>query len=46
MNRKTNPLVFPLIMAVICAVMYCIAFHEMRDENNELKLKLEKCKNN
>ena len=46
MNRKINPLAFLLIMVSMCAVMYYIAFHEMRNENNELKLKLEKCKNN
>jgi len=47
MDRKErlNPLAFPLTFVSICAIMYFIAFHKQRDENRELKIKLEKCKN-
>ena len=45
-KEKLNPLMFPLICVTICWFIYFIAFHETRDENKELKIKLEKCKNN
>ena len=43
MEKRLNKLVFPLATAVMCAIMYCIAFHEQRNENIQLKIKLEKC---
>ena len=45
---EKNKLFFPLICAIMSAVMYCFAFNEQRDENKVLKekiLKLEKQKN-
>jgi hypothetical protein len=45
MENKTNKLVFPLICAIMSAVMYCLAFHSERDDNKILQekiIKLEK----
>lgn len=41
-----NILVFPLIMAALCAIMYCIAFHQERDKNEILTKKLSKYETN
>jgi hypothetical protein len=40
-EAKNNPLLIPAIGAVIVAVMYMTAFHSKRDENKELKHKIE-----
>lgn len=39
-----NKLTFPFIMLCIAAIMYFIAFHEMRAERNQLKTELETIK--
>ena len=47
METKKNKLIFPLVCAIISAVMYCSAFHSERAENKVLKekiIKLEKIK--
>jgi len=44
MKEKKNPFVFMFIMAAMSAIMYCIAFHEMRNENKELKKQIETLK--
>jgi preprotein translocase subunit YajC len=47
METKKNKLIFPLICAILSAVMYFFAFHSERDENKILKekiIKLEKLK--
>jgi len=40
--KKHNPLIFPLIAVGISGLMYMIAFHNVRNENDELKTKIEK----
>jgi hypothetical protein len=40
-KEKKNPLLFPFITAAVCAIMYCVAFHEERDKVKELEKKLE-----
>ena len=42
-KMKNNRLTFPLICAVIIALMYMIAFHETRDELKALKTIHSKC---
>jgi predicted nucleic acid-binding Zn ribbon protein len=42
-KMKNNRLIFPLICAVIIALMYMIAFHETRDELKALKTIHSKC---
>jgi hypothetical protein len=41
MREKKNPFIVLFITAAMSAVMYCIAFHEMRNENKELKKQIE-----
>lgn len=41
MSKNKDKLIFPFIMVSIIAVMYCIAFHEMRDERNKLREELK-----
>jgi hypothetical protein len=41
MKEKKNPFIFMFVCAAMSAIMYCIAFHEMRDENKELKKQIE-----
>ena len=44
---KKNKLIFPLICAIMSAIMYSVAFHEERDKNKILEekiIKLEKIK--
>lgn len=40
---RNNPFLFYFICAAICAVMYMFAFHDKRDDYNELKEKYEEC---
>ena len=44
MKEKKNPFKFLFICAAMSAIMYCIAFHEMCDENKELKKQIETLK--
>jgi len=44
MKEKKNPFIFMFIIATMSAIMYCIAFHEMRNENKELKKQIETLK--
>ena len=39
---EKNKLVFPLICAVIIAIMYFVAFHKQRDKNGILEEKIVK----
>lgn len=39
--RRKNPLLFPLVFVSMAAIMYCIAFHDMRDNYNDMVLKYE-----
>jgi len=39
--KKYNPLAFPLIMALLAAGMYFLAFHSERDKNEVLTAKLK-----
>ena len=39
--KKYNPLAFPLIMALLAAGMYFLAFHSERDKNEILTTKLK-----
>jgi hypothetical protein len=41
--KNKNNLVFALVMAVLTALMYMIAFHETRDELEALKTIHNKC---
>jgi hypothetical protein len=36
-DTKVNPLFFPLLMISLAFVMYFIAFHSTRNENDDLK---------
>lgn len=39
--KKTNPLIFPLLMVSLAAIMYFLAFHDERDKNEILTAKLK-----
>jgi hypothetical protein len=39
--KEKNPLLFPLLMAVMIALMYMFAFHEKREECKVLQNKIE-----
>lgn len=41
-QKNKNPLLFPLIMVSMAAIMYFFAFHSERDKKEELEAKLEK----
>ncbi len=38
---KDNKLMFPFIVASMCAIMYFIGFREKREENRKLKQEIE-----
>ena len=40
-SKKYNPLLFPLLMLSLAAIMYFLAFHSERDKNEILTAKLK-----
>lgn len=43
-TKTETSLIIYLICFGICWMMYVVAFHYSREENRELKIKLEQCK--
>lgn len=41
MKEKKNPFILMFIVAAMSAIMYCMAFHNARNENKELKKQIE-----
>jgi preprotein translocase subunit YajC len=43
-DKKKNQFIFLFIMALMCAVMYCMAFHSERDKVRKLEQQIETIK--